>query len=199
LNKPRYSGLIAVCILLWLHCGIKYPGEASLNPYNIERSIAIMSRGRATAGQLTEFFHAANSKLGQRTIRRIAQIYIEEARIENVNSDIAFCQMCLETGYLRFGGSVKRSQNNFCGLGATGGGTKGVVFSSERSGIRAHIQHLKAYGSRKRLKRQVVDPRFRFVKRASAKFVQDLSRRWAVDPSYGVKIKRKLNTLNEFF
>ena len=33
------------------------------------------------------------------------------------NSDVAFAQMCLETGFLRFGGLVTMDMNNFCGLG----------------------------------------------------------------------------------
>ncbi len=69
-----------------------------------------------------------------------------EAIQEGVNPDLAFIQMCHETGFLRFDGTVDKSQNNYCGLGATGNGVKGSTFLDQKEGVRAHIQHLKAYG-----------------------------------------------------
>jgi hypothetical protein len=40
---------------------------------------------------------------------------------------------------------VKPSQNNFAGLGATGGGARGESFKDISTGVRAHIEHLKMY------------------------------------------------------
>jgi hypothetical protein len=96
--------------------------------------------------------------------------------------------MCHETHYLRFDGDVRRSQNNFAGIGATGGGAPGNSFPDERTGIRAQIQHLKAYASTKRLKRPLVDPRFWRVLRGSAPYVENLTGQWAADPYYDTKI-----------
>jgi hypothetical protein len=103
--------------------------------------------------------------------------------------------MCLETGFLAFGNDVDPRQNNFCGLGATGGGVVGASFPDSRTGVRAHVQHLKAYASTEPLVRPVVDPRFNMVARGVAPTITDLAGRWAVDPEYGVKILSLLRRL----
>ena len=54
----------------------------------------------------------------------------------------------LETGDPQFGADVLPGQCNFCGLGATGAGQKGAVFENVALGLRAQVQHLKAYGSK---------------------------------------------------
>ena len=51
--------------------------------------------------------------------RRIAPLYIKYGKIFNIRADIAWAQMCHETGFLEYTGDVKPDQNNFCGLGAT--------------------------------------------------------------------------------
>ena len=105
--------------------------------------------------------------------------------------------MCLETGFLRFGGDIKPQQNNFAGLGAIGGGTEAASFPSARIGVRAHIQHLKAYASLEPLVQQEVAPRFRFVTRGIAPSVDQLSGRWSADLDYGTKIKALFKRLYE--
>ena len=101
----------------------------------------------------------------------------------------------METGFLKFGGDVKKDQYNFAGIGAVGGGASGAKFDSIRIGIRAHVQHLKAYASKEALKQSVVDPRFQYVKRGSAEYVQWLGQKenpngygWATAPNYGNNI-----------
>lgn len=129
-------------------------------------------------------------------------IYREEAAIEGVNYDIAFCQMCLETGFLQFGGDVKPEQNNFGGIGAIGNGVSGDSFSDRRIGVRAQIQHLKAYATTKPLVQPLVDPRFSLVKRGTAPLLGQLSGRWAEDTNYDKKIMailRRLYNLSGFF
>jgi hypothetical protein len=127
----------------------------------------------------------------------IAKLYREEAAIEGVNYDIAFCQMCVETGFLRFGDDIKPEQNNFAGLGTIGGGSQAATFESARIGVRAHVQHLKAYASLEPLVQDVVDPRFRFVTRGIAPLVGQLSGRWSADLNYGDKIMAMLKRLYE--
>ena len=105
--------------------------------------------------------------------------------------------MCVETSFLRFGGDVKASQNNFAGIGAIGGDAAGAAFPSARIGVRAQIQHLKAYASKEPLVQELVDPRFRFVSRNSAVLVDQLSGRWAADPNYGKKIIAMIRRLYE--
>ena len=98
----------------------------------------------------------------------------------------------LETGFLKFGGDVEKDQYNFAGLGATGGGEKGLSFPDIRTGIRAQVKHLKAYASTEGLKKECVDPRFKYVTRGSAKYVQWLGIQenpnhvgWAGSANYG--------------
>lgn len=166
---------------------------------DLSRSLPIMSCGSAQIHDLVLFFLETNPQAEVSEVSEIARLYIEEAGIEGVNYDVAFCQMCVETNYLRFDGDVRREQNNFGGIGATGNGVPGDSFESVRIGIRAQIQHLKAYGSRKRLRRGLVDPRFRRVRRGSAPYVEDLSGKWAEDPEYGAKIRMKLKSLARQF
>ncbi|MDB9456483.1 N-acetylmuramoyl-L-alanine amidase [Dolichospermum circinale CS-534/05] len=147
----------------------------------------IMGIGSATENQLKSLLQANNpNALNQ--FPDLPRLYIEESTREGVNHDIAFSQMCLETGYLDFGGDVEPSQNNFCGLGTTGGGVKGASFPDARTGVKAHIQHLKAYASKDPVVPPIVDPRFDLVARGIASLVSDLSGLWATDPNYGNKI-----------
>ena len=159
--------------------------------------IPIASLGRAQAHQLVRFFTQTNPHIDIPTLFHMARTYIEEARTEGINSDIAFCQMTIETNYLRFGKDVHPSQNNFGGIGATGGGNPGASFPSAEVGIRAHIQHLKAYADSRPLRNDLVDPRFGMVRRASGPHVDDLTSQCATDPLYGAKIRRKLIELEK--
>ena len=52
--------------------------------------------------------------------------------------------MCHETGFLAYTGDVQPHQNNFAGLGATGG-VPGNSFATEELGIIAHYAHLAWY------------------------------------------------------
>jgi len=156
---------------------------------------SIMGQGTLKASVLAAFLHDNNRSVSFSEAFRIAKIYMEEAKTEGVNYDIAFSQMCLETGFMRFGGTVLPRQNNFAGLGVLNNKTKGFSFRDIRLGIRAHIQHLKAYASLKKLHHELVDPRFRFVKRGSIKVVDGLSGKWAADKRYGKKIRYLLGRL----
>ena len=164
------------------------------NPY---RPIPIAAGGRAQVHQLIQFFIETNPQIDINRLGKIASAYIDEAAAEGINSDVAFCQMVHETNYLRFSGDMKAGQNNFCGLGATGGGEPGLSFSSVEVGVRAHIQHLKAYANARPLRKKLVDPRFGLVRRARAPYVEDLTGTWAMDAQYGVKLKRKLQALEK--
>ncbi len=127
----------------------------------------------------------------------VPAIYREEAAIEGINHDIAFCQMCLETGFLQFDGDVRPEQNNFGGIGAIGNGERGDSFSDRRIGIRAQIQHLKAYATTQPLIQPLVDPRFSLIKRGTAPLLSQLSGRWANDSNYDKKIMAILRRLYE--
>lgn len=156
----------------------------------------VMSNGNTSEVQL-QLFLRNNNENALVKFPDIPKLYREEAGIEGVNYDISFCQMCVETGFLRFGGDIKPEQNNFAGLGAIGGGSEAASFASARIGVRAHIQHLKAYASLEPLVQEVVDPRFRFVTRGIAPLIDQLSGRWSADLDYGAKISAMLKRLYE--
>jgi hypothetical protein len=75
----------------------------------------------------------------------VATQYMRHGEALGIRWDIAFFQMILETGALRFGGDVKATQNNFAGLGASGGGARGESFGDVSTGVKAHLQHLLMY------------------------------------------------------
>ena len=131
-------------------------------------------------------------------IVKFAQIYIDEARMENINSDVAFAQMCLETGYLSFGNLVTIDMNNFCGLGAMDAEHPGEKFQTPSLGVRAHIQHLQAYATTAdvTLNNALIDPRYNWVHKT--KYIQnifELSESWAMDKEYGNKINAILSRM----
>lgn len=162
-----------------------------------EISLIISGPGNRTVSELAAFLVRGNPAISEDGAREFARLYIEEGRAEGINHDIAFCQMALETGFLKFGATVRREQNNFCGLGALDAKTPGEIFPSPRIGVRAHIQHLKAYAGTEELRQDLVDRRFKWVKRGSAPTVYDLGGRWAADPQYGRKIHSLLERLFE--
>jgi hypothetical protein len=157
----------------------------------------IMGHGNTSIVQLMTFLKSKNPDALNR-FPDLPKFYREEGDAEGVNYDIAFAQMGVETNFLRFGGVVKPDQNNFAGLGGIGTGAGGATFSSVRLGVRAHIQHLKAYASTEPLKQAEVDPRFRFVRRGVAPLVDQLSGRWTADTQYGTKILNVVRQMYEF-
>jgi hypothetical protein len=141
-----------------------------------EQGTLIMGNAEATAAQMVSYALKGNPepRLPRCTIQELAEIFVEESKIEGVRADIAWAQSIKETGYFKFGGIVLPEQNNYAGIGALNGNSQGQAasFESPRLGVRAQIQHLKAYGSTEALKQACVDPRFSLVKRGSAKFVE---------------------------
>ncbi len=166
---------------------------------NKTSSIMIMDTGVHSAESLINFFMNENQNANKNKVTRLAKFYIEEANHEGVNSDVAFAQMCLETGFLNFGGLVTESMNNFCGLGAIDENNKGNSFETEQIGVRAHIQHLKAYGSSESLNMPLVDPRYKWVNpKGKAPDIYGLAGTWAADTQYGIKIHNILSRMEAF-
>ena len=117
---------------------------------------------------------------GAGTINEFCKTLIAEASFEGVRPEVLFAQVMIETGWLRFGGSVSAGQCNYGGLGSTGSGVAGASFDSVGIGLRAQTQHLKAYASTDPLLGDCVDPRFSMVKRGSAQYLTQLNGKWAV-------------------
>ncbi len=156
----------------------------------------IMGHGNTSEVQLMVFLKNQNPD-GLTLFPDLPRLYREEGMVEGINYDIAFCQMCLETNYLRFGGTLKATQNNFGALGDVGGGAEGAVFPNARIGVRAQVQHLKAYASTEPVVQEIVDPRFRFVTRGIAPLLSQLGGRWEADLQYGDRILAIVRQLYE--
>ncbi|MCC8028823.1 MAG: glucosaminidase domain-containing protein [Lachnospiraceae bacterium] len=164
---------------------------------------AIMNSPTTTVSQMAAYYNANASYPSYysgsdaATITAFCQMYYDESTAEGVDPAVAFCQAMKETGFLRFGGSVPITAYNFGGLGATDSNTAGyATFSSVRIGIRAQVQHLKAYASTDSLNNECVDPRFSLVTRGSAVCVEWLGQKenpngygWATAVNYGYSIK----------
>ncbi len=139
---------------------------------------------------------------GAPDIVTFCEIIYDEAVFENVRPEILYAQIMLETGYLQYGGDVEINQFNFGGLGATGNGVKGNSFRDVRTGIKAQVQHLKAYASAEPLKAtQIVDERFKYVTRNTAPYVEWLGikenpagKGWAASAGYGFDLMKIVNS-----
>ena len=155
----------------------------------------IMGNAAATAEQMRTYLKAKNPDVAQ-SVLDMVPLYLSEGKAEGVRGDIAFAQSCLETGNFTFSGSaVTLSQNNFCGMGVTSNGVKGNSFDTPQFGIRAQVQHLKAYASTDTLKNACIDPRNKYVTRGCAEYVEWLGQKenpdrkgWAAGVGYGEKI-----------
>lgn len=156
-------------------------GYERFDPFTDTR---IMGRSYATPEQMAAYLlkYNPNPKLPISALE-LARIYIEEGQAEGVRGDLAFAQSLLETGYFAFGGQVLPEQNNYAGIGATNGSPvgKGAWFATPREGVRAQIQHLKAYACTEPLNQPCVDPRFDLVQRSSAPRIELLAQ--ALNPS----------------
>lgn len=168
---------------------------------------AIMGKAQATAQQMALFCRSKNStpQLTSCSLEQLAEMFVEEGEAEGVRGDVAFAQSLHETGYFKFGGIVLPSQNNYAGIGALNGNATGQAasFPDPRTGVRAQIQHLKAYASTEALVNACVDPRFSLVARGVAPYVEWLGaadnpqgRGWAVPGAgYGANIVKLLGQI----
>ena len=185
--------------------GITYNVVSDSSDQDEEKLTTIMGETATTVEQMMRYYESSGNqypsealgKGGAPTLRDFCQMYYEEAVAEGVKAEVAFAQAMKESAWLKFGGIVKIEQFNFAGLGALDGNAQGQAasFSDVRTGIRAQIQHLKAYGSAENLKSACVDPRFKYVTRNSAKYVEWLGIKenpagvgWASDKNYGYAI-----------
>jgi hypothetical protein len=202
--------LIFVFILILISCAgtpphrPKPPATAVMQPERVvpeapERVLPlppeyIMGKGQIPQEKLIDFVLSHNPWAEPDFVSNLADYYVIEARAEGVNYDIAFVQMCLETGFLSYGGLVTADMNNFCGLGSTGlpdtNGVpeRGLAFPDPQTGVRAHIQHLKAYATSDTLNQDVADPRYRYVRKGSAPTIHGLAGTWATDIAYAAKL-----------
>jgi hypothetical protein len=162
----------------------------------------------ATPDRLMAFLKSRNAGLDLQRYGDIAKHYKHFGEAWRVRWDYAVFQMAVETNSLSFRrgngdpGDVKPKQNNFAGIGTTGGGVPGDSFPDVKTGVLGHIEHLVAYSGerlaapvapRTQLKQgDIVEASLRLNR--PVRFA-DLARRWAVDPRYWQSIE----TLAESF
>lgn len=177
--------------------GTQKPSGEVLDGFQV--SFALAAKGVLTSEELTKFFMRNNPNGNKNAVEALAKAYITEAATEGINSDAAFAQMCLETGFLQFGNLVSADMHNYAGLGAIDAEHRGERFSSMEEGVRAHIQHLHAYATTDAaLHNALVDNRYKYVTpRGKATSVMALSGTWAADPDYGAKLSAMLQTMQK--
>lgn len=125
------------------------------------RSISIYGAPIATKTQAAAYIRQTNPAVKLAcTVEELVELYWQEAEREQVRPDLALAQSLVETATYKYGGDVLHHQNNFCGLGTTGGGVRGASFATPELGVRAHIQHLLAYTQRQEPSTEIVDPRY---------------------------------------
>ena len=156
-----------------------------------------------TPERLMAFLKARNADLDPR-YDDIAVWYKRYGEALLVRWDYAFFQMLIETNYLRYRrgdgkrGDVSPRQNNFAGIGATGGGVPGDSFPDVATGVRAQLEHLVVYSgervqspaaSRTRLKQDDILSWTEPLSRKRPVTFQDLAGKWAADKAYGRSIE----------
>lgn len=162
----------------------------------------ILGNAVATAEQMATYLTSKNPKplLSRNiTILDFCKLWLTVCAKEGVRGDIAFAQACKETGYFKYGGDVKYTQNNFAGIGATGG-VPGNSFTDIETGILAQVQHLKTYATKANLNCACVDPRrsvwFVNAKGGTSPYVETLSGTWAV-PGFNTTKYKSLDDANK--
>lgn len=176
----------------------------------VEGQYPIMGQTDVTAEQMAAYFHQSGavypvevlSAGGAPDIETFCQIYCEEAEKEGVRSEVAFAQTMKETGWLQYGGDAEVTQYNFAGLGTTGNGVQGNSYADVREGVRAQIQHLKAYATDEALNSNCVDTRYSYVTKGSAPYVEWLGQQenpegygWATGENYGYDIVKMIQEM----
>lgn len=165
---------------------------------SVGRSIKIMGQGSLTTSQMITFLLSQNPQIDSTAATEFVGEYVLAAAKEGVNHDLAFCQMCLETGFLKFDGMVPPDLNNYDGIGAFEGSQEIDRYLSMREGVIAHVQHLKAYATTSPLNLPLVDKRFGNVKRGCAPTLNQLAVLWAEDKLYAVKIRILIEQCRKF-
>jgi hypothetical protein len=182
-------------------CGGRPPTGPTV-PSPAARLVPIMGPARLGAPQLAAWFNGRSPRPGgvyaaTVPVEVLAAYYVEEGAAEGVAGDVAFVQSVIETGWFRFGGSVPSWTNNFAGIGASDTHAAPAAFPDARTGVRAQIQHLRAYADPSAyactvppLHNPCVDPRFDLVapKGRAPTWNQMGSGNWATAPTYATSI-----------
>ena len=134
-------------------------------------------------------------------VTELAGYYVHYCAEAGLRADLLWAQMILETGYGMYDGDVLPEQNNYAGVGATGGGVPGASFATAEAGVMAQVAHMVAYvytASPVSWADTTTDPRFDLVDpRGAASVLSDLDGRWAVPgDAYGEHIENIARAIN---
>jgi N-acetylmuramoyl-L-alanine amidase len=155
-----------------------------------------------TAEQLAKFLTGvAPSPRFTVSALALAGYYVRYCAEAGLRADLLWAQMIHETGYGMYGGDCSPEQNNYAGIGATGGGVAGASFPTAEAGVIAQVAHMVAYvysSSPVAWANSTTDPRFDLVSpRGAASALADLNGRWAVPgTSYGQNIEKIVRSIN---
>lgn len=148
-NQFRRLFLAAFCLFLATYTVFGSVAEAAKTP-----AIKISSVNQVplciTPENLMMFVAKRNKRLSSK-FNGISRYYQQHGERLGIRWDYAFFQMIVETNWLRYHapsgrkGDVSTNQNNFAGLGATGGGVAGEKFKNVSTGVLAHLQHIQMY------------------------------------------------------
>lgn len=200
MSLPRKWAVLVLAGCTALAAGLPI-AAAHAAPPQIRTSAQNTVPACVTPQHLMAFLKTRNARLDPR-FADIAAWYKRHGEAWHVRWDYAFFQMAVETNFLTYQrgnggwGDVNPRQNNFAGLGTTGGGVPGDSYPDVGTGVLAQIQHLVVYsgqridqpvGARTRLKQDdIIENVARFKGRTT---FADLARRWAADRHYGASIE----------
>lgn len=205
-KHPRLARVAAACAALSLSAATAYAA-----PPEIRTSAENAVPRCVTPKRLIAFVKARTPHLDAR-YATIAELYKRHGETWHVRWDYAFFQMAVETNFLSYKkgdgdwGDVNPKQNNFAGLGTTGGGVPGDSYPNMDTGVLAQIQHLVVYsgeriadpvGARTKLKQD--DILESIASRNGHTTFADLSRRWAADRHYGASIEWVANSYRDAY
>ena len=139
--------IMTYCVRIFLASAIAFAGTTAAVAADLPAIKASTSNkvpACATPGRLMAFAGARNEKIAD-NFDGVATEYMRHGETLGLRWDYAFFQMMVETANLGFPGDVNAKQNNFAGLGATGGGEPGESFKTVSEGVKAHLQHVLMY------------------------------------------------------
>jgi hypothetical protein len=201
--RPVVFALTLFCAVPIASCSPPPPAAStSTPPADATDPGPVMGAARINAAELASWFES-RGVVGARptvSIAELARLFIDEGNREGVAGDVAFVQSVLETGWFTFPdrGQVRPWFNNFAGIGAVDGGSVAgpAQFADARTGVRAQIQHLRAYADPtvtcSNFATTTVTPRCHLVvpKGKAPTWSQFGGGVWATDPTYASKIER---------
>jgi Mannosyl-glycoprotein endo-beta-N-acetylglucosaminidase len=164
--------------------------------------VPVMGQSDLGADQIAGFFWAhqpPGSPCLTVSVEELTAYFAWHGNLENVRGDIAFAQALVETGWFRYGGRVQCGDNNYAGMSGS--------FPDAETGVRAQIQHLRAYAdpsatscSQPPLHTPCVDPTFNFVNpKGKAPNWNDMGNgNWAEASDYAGKVLTVYNEMRAY-